>query len=155
MEAFCMGFNACRDGLRHDDGEAFIAGLTAAWERTGGEQARRVFAALTDPDAALAALPEEDRTFYPEAVFAALKAERDRLYAENVDLRARIAAARPRLPDGHRARVILDGEMTEPHPDECRCQDDKGNVNFDPACPFHGDNGTMIARWPNRKDPYA
>jgi hypothetical protein len=43
----------------------------------------------------------------------------------------------------------------EPHPDECRCQDDKGNVNFDPACPFHGDNGTMIARWPNRKDPYA
>jgi hypothetical protein len=37
----------------------------------------------------------------------------------------------------------------------CRCQDDKGNVNFDPACPFHGDNGTMIAHWPNRKDPYA
>jgi cobalamin biosynthesis Mg chelatase CobN len=76
MEAFCMGFNACRDGLRHDDGEAFIAGLTAAWERTGGEQARRVFAALTDPDAALAALPEEDQRRYRECQDSVIEARR-------------------------------------------------------------------------------
>jgi hypothetical protein len=56
---------------------------------------------------------QEERTFYPEAVFAALKAERDRLYAENVDLRARIAAARARLPEGGRAQAILDVDVPD------------------------------------------
>lgn len=41
VEAFCKGFNACRDGLSDSDGEEFMRGLMVAYENTGSRRAQR------------------------------------------------------------------------------------------------------------------
>lgn len=42
IEAWTSGFNACRDGVPHDDAEAFMSAMQEAFDRSGSEMARKV-----------------------------------------------------------------------------------------------------------------